>query len=522
MRCMSWKYWIISIAFFCSKLFDSAYAQGSDDLISVVGTGDIMMGSNYPSDATLPPNDGIYLFSNVKEILTGADLTFGNLEGCLLNSGGDRKNCSGNNCYYFRMPERYVNHLVEAGYDVVSIANNHASDFGALGREQTQKVLKEAGIHYAGFQGVCETSLFDMKGVKFGFVAFGHNTGLLSIKDIPTAQQIIATLDKECDILIVSFHGGAEGSQHTRVPKKSETYIGENRGDVHAFAHAVIDAGADIVFGHGPHIVRAAELYKDRFIIYSLGNFCTSGKVNINGINGYAPIVKVYTDREGKFVKGQIYSAIQRDKNGPMLDDNHLAAKEIKQLTELDFPDTGITLSDIGTIERKNSPTALLDSFANNFFTKTSLPTFSSTLLYPPFPNKKDKSESLACDIIEYSKKYLNYPYRRGTKGPKTFDCSGFTHFIFKHFGYSLSPGCTTQIHQGNTITKDELQSGDLIFFKGRNIKSNNAGHVGIVISNNNGHISFIHACSRGVIIEVLDKSDYYKPRFIKGLRIIG
>ncbi|MDR0393703.1 MAG: CapA family protein [Tannerella sp.] len=503
-----------------------AQDAGEERLVSVIGTGDIMLGSNYPSDAKLPVNDGKGLLREVKNILPDADVTFGNLEGCFLNNGGNAKSCKGG-CYFFRMPDRYVNYLVETGYDVMSIANNHAGDFGAPGRDNTRKVLKEAGINYAGLKGVCETSRFEKNGVKYGFAAFAPNTGTVSIKDIPYAKELVSELDRDCDIVIVSFHGGAEGKSHNRVPKKTETFYGENRGDVHAFSHAVIDAGADIVFGHGPHVVRAAELYKDRFIIYSLGNFCTAGDFSISGISGYAPIVKVYTDQEGKFVKGQIYSAVQKDKTGPVMDANHAAAKEIKRLTELDFPTTGVVISNEGAIERKKNPLASIEKYCSNpMKIRIELPPGFGVLKLPAGEYDADSANSpkefLARNIIEFSKKYLNRPYRRGTNGPNTFDCSGFTHYIFKHFGYDLNTGCTSQIHQGTKIKKEELKTGDLIFFKGRNAKSTYVGHVGIVVSNDNGRISFIHACRRGVIIEELEKSAYYKPRYVTGLRVIG
>ena len=340
---------------FCLSL--PSYAQEIPDksnTVSIIGTGDIMLGSNYPSDIKLPPHDGRELLRHVKEILKDADVTFGNLEGCFLNKGGNAKTCK-SGCYYFRMPDRYVNYLLEAGFDVINIANNHMGDFGAPGRENTVKVLKEAGLNYAGLKDVCETSRFEINGVKYGFAGFAPNTGTVRITDIAYAKKLVSELDKDCDIVIVSFHGGAEGKNHNRVTKATETFYGENRGNVYEFAHAVIDAGADIVFGHGPHVVRAAELYKDRFIIYSLGNFCTSGDFSISGISGYAPIIKVYTDKEGKFVSGQIISARQLDKTGPVLDEEHLAAKEIKRLTELDFPRTNLTISTDGLIKRKEA-----------------------------------------------------------------------------------------------------------------------------------------------------------------------
>lgn len=338
--------WVL--AFFCY----SSFSQDNNNIISIIGTGDIMLGSNYPGVSKLPPDDGKNLLREVKDILKGADVTFGNLEGSFLNSGGTPKPCK-SGCYFFRMPDRYVQYLLEAGYDVMSIANNHMGDFGPAGRENTMKVLDSAGIAYAGLENVCEVSRFEIDGVKYGFCAFAPNRATVRITNIPHAQELVSELDRECDIVIVSFHGGAEGKSHNRVIRKTETFYGENRGNVYEFAHAVIDAGADVVFGHGPHVVRAAELYKDRFIIYSLGNFCTAGDFSISGISGYAPIVKVYTDREGVFQKGEITSAVQLDKTGPVLDPDHAAAKEIRRLTLLDFPNTPLTISEEGKIERK-------------------------------------------------------------------------------------------------------------------------------------------------------------------------
>ena len=323
------------------------------DTLSFIGTGDIMLGSNYPSAADLPIHDGKELLREVKHILKNANVTFGNLEGCFLDEGGTPKPCK-SGCYFFRMPVRYVNYLLEAGYDVMSIANNHMGDFGQVGRLNTVRTLRDAGLHYAGLENICETARFEIDGVKYGFAAFAPNTATVRITNIPLAKKLVAELAQDCDIVIVSFHGGAEGQAHNRVPKKTETFYGENRGNVYEFAHAVVDAGADIVFGHGPHVVRAAELYKDRFIIYSMGNFCTAGRFNVNGPNGYAPIVKVYTNREGVFLSGEIISARQLDKTGPVLDPNHLAAKEIKRLTALDFPQTRLSISETGDIRRQD------------------------------------------------------------------------------------------------------------------------------------------------------------------------
>jgi cell wall-associated NlpC family hydrolase len=491
------EFFVLILLFTFLSEINSQESLEKKDIVSVIGTGDIMLGSSYPAKSKLPPNDGKDLLQNVKDTLRNADVTFGNLEGCILDKGGSPKPCK-SGCYFFRMPERYVNHLLDAGFDVMNIANNHMGDFGEAGRTNTVRVLQESGLAYAGLKDICETAIFERNGVTYGFCGFAPNTGTVKITDIAYAKELVTGLDTICDIVIVSFHGGAEGKTHNRVPKEEESFYGENRGDVYKFAHAVIDAGADIVFGHGPHVVRAAELYKDRFIIYSMGNFCTSGEFNISGISGYAPIVKVYTDKNGVFVSGQIYSTIQKDKTGPVPDENHAAAKEIKRLTKLDFPQTPLVISDEGKIERK-----IQEATPEDF-------SYSG-------------SGSIADDIINLSKQYLGTPYSRGSKGPGKFDCSGFTSFIFKNFGYELSPGCVTQVNQGTRISKEELKMGDLIFFKGRNAKSSRVGHVGIVISNNgSGNITFIHACHRGVMIDELNASKYYKPRYVTGLRVLA
>lgn len=330
----------------------------ADSTFRIIGVGDMMLGTNYPSTSYLPPNGGRDLLADVEHILTAADVTFGNLEGTILDKGGTAKKCKDPSvCYAFRSPESYVQHFVKAGFDVVSLANNHSGDFGPVGRQRTKDVLKEAGIHYAGLTGTDEYAVFERNGSRVGFCAFAPNVGTCDIRDIPRAIKIVEKLDKETDLVIVSFHGGAEGAKAQNVPKRTETYYGENRGDVHRFAHAVIDAGADIVFGHGPHVTRAMELYKDRFIIYSLGNFCTYGRFSLNGPAGIAPIIELEVKKNGEFVSGQITPVFQQKAHGPKIDPQKRAIHKLIELTKADFPGTPLRISLDGKVEKVGGET---------------------------------------------------------------------------------------------------------------------------------------------------------------------
>ncbi len=338
---------IAALVFF---LFTFAGYVQSSDTVSVVGVGDIMLGTNFPSKDYLPPNQGRDLLAAVNAILNNADITFGNLEGTILDKGETIKTGC-NNCYAFRMPEVLADNLVTAGFDLLSIANNHIRDFGGPGINNTIRVLMENGIEPAGVLSRPTASIV-RNGVSFGLAAFAPNIGTVQITDIANAKQIVRQLAKINDIVIVSFHGGAEGFKHQSVPKNTEYYYNENRGNVHQFAHAVIDAGADIVFGHGPHVTRAVEVYHDRFIAYSLGNFCTYGRFNLRGAKGIAPIIKVYVSTDGRFEKAKVTS-IQQTGKGVRVDSRNQALKKIQSLTRKDGFANNIRISNDGWIIKK-------------------------------------------------------------------------------------------------------------------------------------------------------------------------
>lgn len=334
------------LALFTSPNVIAANANASSQAsaaepIHVVAVGDVMIGSSYPSLGYLPDDDGKNSFRAVAPYLKG-DIVFGNLEGVLLDSN-DTGKCGDTptpNCYAFRMPTRYGQIIKNAGFNLLSIANNHVGDFGDAGRASTLRTLQNLNIQHAGLTQKPST-IFEQNGITYAFVSFAPNLNTISINDLANANNLIKQLRQSADIVIVSFHGGAEGASRTHVPKETEFFLGENRGNVYQFAHAMIDSGADLVLGHGPHVTRAVELYRGKFIAYSLGNFNTYGAFNLRGPNGIAPILNIELDANGNFLRAKVTS-IQQSKTPPFLtiDRSHRAYRELRRLTQSDFPDT--------------------------------------------------------------------------------------------------------------------------------------------------------------------------------------
>jgi poly-gamma-glutamate capsule biosynthesis protein CapA/YwtB (metallophosphatase superfamily) len=325
--------------------------QTVPDSVCIAAVGDIMLGTSYPDARTLPPDGAKNSFKNVLDEWQDADVKFGNLEGTLLDTGAPAqfKLHQLSRSWLFRMPVNYGNVLKQAGFNLVSLANNHINDFDENGRISTTKTLDSLGIYYGGLY-TNPTAVFKINGVTYGFCAFSPNGTTLPLLNLKMQRKIITRLKQQCDIVIVSFHGGGEGVAYEHIPCTYEKFFTENRGDVHAFAHNAIDAGADIIFGNGPHVCRAMEIYKNRLIAYSLGNFCTYRCVSIAGICGMAPVLKVYLSKKGEFLSGQIIANIQSRSDGPAPDTLNRAVSRIRMLTSTDFERPGLRITDDGRI----------------------------------------------------------------------------------------------------------------------------------------------------------------------------
>ncbi len=301
--------------------------------IKIIAVGDICLGTTYP-DTVLPRNP-YKLFEEVKDVLKMGDIVFGNLEGVLCNDGEPAKIPEKGKSYLFRMPEKYGEVLKYAGFNVLSLANNHSMDFGRYGIEKTKEILKKCGIKYSSKDG--EIAEFIINGVKICLMAVSFGAPPRSILYPDRIFKEIKSLKKYYDVIIVSVHGGGEGISFLHIKDTVEYFMGENRGNLLRFAHRAVDAGADLILCHGAHVPRPVEIYKNRLIVYGLGNFCTYGKFNLKGPSGFAPVFLIEINEKGEFLKGKIFSFIQYPPGGPRKDLKNRAFYLIKKLSLEDF-----------------------------------------------------------------------------------------------------------------------------------------------------------------------------------------
>jgi poly-gamma-glutamate capsule biosynthesis protein CapA/YwtB (metallophosphatase superfamily) len=329
--------------------FSKQYQPGDQRLTDIVGAGDVMMGSiSQGLNPALRPGVDVATLvgADLASIFRHADVAFVNLEGPLYEgSEGTGKSCA--QCFAFHGPTFYAGILKSFGIDVVSLANNHSGDYGEAGRNSTMAALRANGIAYGGLDrdDARTGEMILPNGRKVGFIAFAPNTGTLNINDLTRAAQLVRDLKKTHDLVMVSFHGGGEGWTYVHVKPGNETFVGENRGDVTAFAHTVIDAGADIVIGQGPHVPRAMEVYKGHLIAYSLGNFWTYNGVQTYAVSGLGPVLEAWVAPDGGIAGFVIHSTRQAGLGVPHLDPLDEAARYMLYLTRSDFPATAALIA---------------------------------------------------------------------------------------------------------------------------------------------------------------------------------
>jgi hypothetical protein len=316
--------------------------------ITLSATGDIIMGS---APNRLPANGGDGLFDSVQAGLK-SDLVMGNLEQPLTDDTGASK-CGSPprpNCFAFRSPPSYARHLADAGFELMNTANNHSKDFGAAGYRNTRQALEAAGLKATGAED--EITVVDVKGVKVAVVGFSSYAGANNLNDLAHSREVIQQAKQQADLVVVQVHMGAEGSDKGHVKPGSEIFFGENRGDPIKFSHTVIDAGADVVIGHGPHVLRGMQFYRGKLIAYSLGNFAGAGKtLSSDGVLKYAGILHVSLTRDGGWAGGSFLSTYLDPAGVPTRDTaNERGRALVAKLSADDFGDTAAKIGPDGSI----------------------------------------------------------------------------------------------------------------------------------------------------------------------------
>jgi len=226
-------------------------------------------------------------------------------------------------------------------------------DFGEAARRCTGRLLDSLGIARAGLLAHPVDTIW-VKGVKIGLCAFAPNSGCCQLNDYAGLRRIVAGLKAKCQLVIASCHMGGEGSAQTHITKQREIFLGENRGNPYEIARVLIDAGADVVIGHGPHVTRAVDIYKGRLIAYSLGNFCTYGGFNLRGVCGISPVLEVRVGPSGQFLGGRLHATRQEGRGGVRLDAAGTVIAEIRRLMAHDIPETQLVVHEDGEMGLKS------------------------------------------------------------------------------------------------------------------------------------------------------------------------
>jgi hypothetical protein len=331
--------------------------------VTLQWVGDMAMSSTLG----LPPG-GVYdAVAPLSATLHDADITLGNLEGTL--SVGGVSKCAGGSaggtCFAFQAPPSTAYALRRLGFDLVNQANNHAQDFGPNGHAQTIAALRRAELAWTGDPG--QITYLTTHGVRvafLGFAPYGYTSNLL---DIPTAEAMVRTAARHAAIVVVIIHAGAEGSDQLHTPPGTQYYLGEDRGDARLFAHSVIRAGASVVLGSGPHVIRGVQRYRGHLIAYSLGNFIGYRTLGSGGVLDDSGIMRVSLNPANGGVVAARWIPVTLDSGIPRLAAGDGDAPLVASLSLQDFPHGHFDIEPDGVFaptSGRGAPSASVDSAA--------------------------------------------------------------------------------------------------------------------------------------------------------------
>ena len=311
--------------------------------LSLAWVGDV----NFGRKGNQPPGGVGTIFANLADHLK-SDLTMGNLETVIGTAPLTRCSLGTASCYMFEAPVETANVMKDVGFAALNLANNHTLDAGNDGLEQTKAALKDAGLVWVGEPG--QITYVTTGGIDVALLGFGPNETSADCRDLPTAQKMVTEAKQHAQVVVVMIHMGQEGVAHEHLKPGHEIFEGWDRGDTMEFAHGVIDAGADLVVGSGPHVLRGMQWYQGRLIAYSLGDFSGYNTLPTSGDFAISGILNVTLDPAGGFVSGSVTPLLLVPPGTPTVDASGRAWSLMNSLSSADFGGTAAAISPDGQI----------------------------------------------------------------------------------------------------------------------------------------------------------------------------
>lgn len=271
-------------------------ATTTDEPVRMVFGGDTVLGNSFVVE-NIPKEWEENYFAGVRSILKRADFAIGNFEGTLTTHNKTSKNPASGRQFAFRSPPHYAKLMYSEGFRILNVANNHAYDFGETGFKDTVDSMRQAGIAVSGLRD--EAATISVRGLNIAVLGFMYSNRFNTVFDLAESANLVRQTKASGAYVIATFHAGAEGSPAIWHDDEEEEFLGENRGNTVAFSRAMIDAGADIVVGHGPHVLRAAECYQGKPIIYSLGNFVGVGGLSAKNFAAVSALLEIAVAQDG-------------------------------------------------------------------------------------------------------------------------------------------------------------------------------------------------------------------------------
>jgi hypothetical protein len=327
--------------------------------VRVCAGGDVTLGTNLDTAwvhtararlgrrvPALPSPDS--LLAPLRPLLADADVVLLNVEAAIGEGRINRRKCTPGStaCFAFRSPvaaaQAMRNVAPERARVIGNVANNHARDDGDIGRRNTVRHLEAAGVQATGLDTIA-TPVVTARGDTVAFLGFAQWTGP-DPRNTAAVRRHVRRAADEYRRVVVTMHMGAEGRGRQSTPDARETFVGEDRGNVVAFARAAVESGADLVIGHGPHVMRAAEWRDSALVFYSLGNLVTYGPFTMNEPLNRGGLACAVLDEDGGILRAQLRSTVQRVPGLVSADATHRAAVLADSLGRIDFPGTAARL----------------------------------------------------------------------------------------------------------------------------------------------------------------------------------